>query len=97
METIHLGDSCLIGDTCTIVEEYDRDLRILAKVGEFLAVQSGQRQLLTAVLDDLEHELGMTRGTIMLLSSDGSELFVGMARDLSDTEQKELRYRRGEG
>src|SRR5208283_5124229 len=73
-----------------------RDLRILAKVGQLLAAQSGQRQMLAAVLDELERQLGMTRGTIMLLSSDGNELFVGMARDIS-AEQQDLRYRRGEG
>ncbi len=93
----HPENSGTLGDRCQLVEQPDRDIRILAKVGGLLATQSGQRQMLAGVLDELERELGMTRGTIMLLSSDGSELFVGMARDILGVEQKDLRYRRGEG
>ncbi len=78
-------------------EQVDRDLEVLASVGQLLATQSGQRQMLTAVLDELEKKLGMIRGTIMLLSSDGNELFIEAARDVSCTDQKGLRYRRGEG
>lgn len=79
------------------VEHYDTDLEVLANVGQLLATQSGQRQMLTAVLDTLEEKLGMIRATIMLLSSDGSELFVEVARDVSCENRKDLRYRRGEG
>lgn len=78
-------------------ERYEEDLEVLASVGQLLATQSGQRQMLTAVLDELEKKLGMIRGTIMLLSSDGSELFVEVARDVPHTEHEGLRYRRGEG
>ncbi len=96
MAAIPSSETCTIGEICTIVAQHDRDLRILAKVGELIATQSGQRQMLAAVLDELERQLGMTRGTIMLLSSDGNELFVGMARDTT-SERQDLRYRRGEG
>jgi Nif-specific regulatory protein len=78
-------------------ERYEEDLEVLVSVGQLLAAQSGQRQMLTAVLDDLEEKLGMIRGTIMLLSSDGSELFVEVAKDVPHGERKGLRYRRGEG
>ena len=78
-------------------ERYEEDLEVLASVGQLLATQSGQRQMLTAVLDELEAKLGMIRGTIMLLSSDGSELFVEVARDVPHEEREGLRYRRGEG
>jgi Nif-specific regulatory protein len=78
-------------------DQYEEDLEVLAAVGQLLATQSGQQQMLTAVLDELEAELGMIRGTIMLLSSDGSELFVEVARDVPQGEGKGLRYRRGEG
>lgn len=73
------------------------DLQVLANVGRLLATQSGQRQMLTAVLDELEERLVMTRGTIMLLSSDGSELFIEVAQDASSEDRKSLRYQRGEG
>jgi Nif-specific regulatory protein len=93
---IPVGEACSYGDICTLVAQHDRDLRILAKIGTLLASQSGQRQMLAAVLEELERQFGMTRSTIMLLSSDGNELFVGMARDIA-TERQDLRYRRGEG
>jgi Nif-specific regulatory protein len=72
-------------------------LEVLAGVGQLLATQSGQRQMLTAVLDELEEKLGMMRGTIMLLSSDGNELFVELAHDAPSEHRKDVRYRRGEG
>lgn len=78
-------------------EQYERDLEALASIGQLLATQSGQRQTLTAVLDTLEEKLGMIRATIMLLSSDGSELFVEVARNVSSEDRRDLRYRRGEG
>jgi Nif-specific regulatory protein len=79
------------------IERYEKDLEVLASVGQLLATQSGQRQMLAAVLDELEKKLGMIRGTIMLLSSDGSELFVEVARDVPHGQRDGLRYRRGEG
>ena len=78
-------------------EQYEKDLEVLASVGQLLATQSGQRQMLTAVLDELEKQFGMMRGTIMLLSSDGSELFVEVARNVPHKQREGLRYRRGEG
>ncbi len=78
-------------------ERNGKDLEVLAGIGQLLATQSGQRQMLTAVLDELEEKLGMMRGTIMLLSSDGSELFVELARDAPSEHRQGVRYRRGEG
>jgi Nif-specific regulatory protein len=75
----------------------DRDIEVLAALGKILATQSGQQQMLAAVLDELEAKLGMVRGMVMLLSSDGSELFVEVAQDVSREDRKSLRYRRGEG
>jgi Nif-specific regulatory protein len=78
-------------------ERCGEDLEVLASVGQLLATQSGPRQMLTAVLDELEEKLGMIRGTVMLLSSDGSELFVEVAKDVPHEQREGLRYRRGEG
>jgi Nif-specific regulatory protein len=78
--------------------EHDgRDLEVLANVARLLATLSGQRQILTSVLDELERELGMIRGTIMLLSSDGNELFVEVAQDVPGDGGQQIRYSRGEG
>jgi len=83
--------------TSKSTERYSRDLEILARVGQLLATQSGQQQMLAAVLDELEEKLAMTRGTIMLVSSDGNELFVEVAEDIPEEERERLRYLRGEG
>lgn len=53
--------------------------------------------MLSEVLDVLERGLGMFRGTIMLLSLDGSELCVEAARDFHPSDPAEGRYRPGEG
>lgn len=83
--------------TSNSVERYNKDLEVLWRVGQLLATQSGQQQMLAAVLDELEEKLHMTRGTIMLVSSDGNELFVEVAEDIPHDERERLRYLRGEG
>src|SRR5512147_2502879 len=45
-----------------------RDLRALHAIAQVLAAGSGQEELLLRILEILESELGMTRGTVMLLS-----------------------------
>jgi Nif-specific regulatory protein len=82
---------------CAPTDGHERDLAVLASISRLLASQSGQRQMLGAVLEELEEKAGMLRGTIMLLSSDGSELVVEAASELSVPNHQELRYRRGEG
>lgn len=72
-------------------------LNALYAVVRVLSSQSGQRQMLAAVLDILYQELAMERGTILLLSPDGSELFVEAAQQHSNIDQKSVRYQRGEG
>jgi Nif-specific regulatory protein len=84
-------------DTCRKMGQYHRDMEVLADIGQLLSTQSGQRQMLADVLQELEQELGMIRGTIMLLSSDESELFVAVASNVSNEDCASIRYRRGEG
>ena len=75
----------------------DKFLAVLASLGRLLATGSGQRQMLADVLKELDRELGMIRGTLMLVSLDGSELFIEAAPDIPSPGQPGLRYRRGEG
>lgn len=72
-------------------------MEALSAISAILATQSGQRQMVSAVLDQLRGRLGMLRGTVMLLMPDGKELVVEAAHDLPIAEPKELRYQRGEG
>src|ERR1035437_2130801 len=72
-------------------------LAALCSVARVLASHYGQREMLSMILEIMERELGMARGTILLLSSDGSELIVEAASDLATAEQRGVRYQRGEG
>jgi Nif-specific regulatory protein len=53
--------------------------------------------MLIEVLDVLERELDMQRGTIMLLEPDGTQLRVEAARNIGDEQAGEYSYRVGEG
>ena len=75
----------------------ERELEVLVCISRLLTAQSGQRQMLTAMLRELEEKLGLLRGTIMLLSPDGSELIVEAAPDIPSPQHTELRYQYGEG
>lgn len=79
------------------VRRTEDELAVLASISELLTTLSGQQQVLSAVLRELEQRLGMIRATVMLLSPDGTELVVEAARDLNSPGEDDLRYRLGEG
>ena len=81
----------------TTVEKHRRRLEALNGVAMILSRRAGQRETLTDVLDLLEARLDMSRGTVMLLSADGTELSVGATRGPTDNVQSDVRYQRGEG
>ncbi|MGA8351937.1 MAG: GAF domain-containing protein, partial [Isosphaeraceae bacterium] len=74
-----------------------RDLCALHATAEVLAADSGQEEMLLRILQTLETELGMTRGTVMLVSPDGSELQLAAATGVDEGERGKLCYRAGEG
>ncbi len=76
---------------------HKRELQALYSVAKIMATRSGQREMLLEILDVLDHELAMSHGTVMLLSSDGTELVVEAARNIRSDQSQQLRYRRGEG
>ncbi|MGZ3413377.1 MAG: sigma 54-interacting transcriptional regulator [Isosphaeraceae bacterium] len=73
-----------------------RDLCALHATAEVLAADSGQEEMLLRILQTLETELGMIRGTVMLVSPDGSELQLAAATGVDQDMRGKLRYRAGE-
>lgn len=87
----------LNGRTTAGIDQHPHDMDVLAHIGQLLSTQAGQRQILAEVLRELEEKVGMIRGAIMLLSSDGSELSLAVASNVPDEDYASIRYRRGEG
>ncbi len=79
------------------VEKRVSELEALYAISRILASGSLQRQVLMEVLDVLHDELGMRRGTIMLLSPGNNELMIEVAQNLSEKQRQAVHYRRGEG
>jgi len=73
------------------------ELEALYKISRVLSEGVRQRQLLAEVLDILHSELGMTCGTITLVSPDNRELLVEVGHNLSEAQRLAVRYRIGEG
>jgi len=72
-------------------------LDTLAEVARTLAATTSQEDMLREILRVLEERLGMRRATVMLLSSDGTELYVEALRSSGTKPRDGARYRRGEG
>ncbi|MCL4205612.1 MAG: sigma 54-interacting transcriptional regulator [Pirellulaceae bacterium] len=80
-----------------MMERHEQQLETLAAVSRLLAAPSGQRQLLAAVLDELDRRLHMQRGTILLLLPNGRELVVAAAQSTELSRVAKERYLLGEG
>ena len=79
------------------IDKHVRELEALYRISQVLASGTRQRPMLTEVLDVLHSHLGMTRGTIMLLSPDSDQLMIEVAQNLSEKQRQAVCYRRGEG
>ncbi len=79
------------------LQRHERELDVLASVSQLMATRSGQQEMLTKVLHELERKLRMRHSTVMLLSGDGSELVVEATRQRQSQDWSAVRYRRGEG
>ncbi len=73
------------------------ELEALYSISRILASGSRQKHVLEQVLDVLHDQLGMTRGTIMLLAPGGNELLIEVARNLPGRRGQGIGYRMGEG
>jgi len=78
-------------------ERHVHELEVLYKISRALAQAVRQREMLQEVLELLHDELGMTSGTILLLSPDSTELMIEVAHNLTDSQMAAVRYRLGEG
>jgi len=74
-----------------------RELETLYSISHILAAGKNQKQGLAEVLDMLDSGLGMNRGTVTLLSLDGTEIRIEVAHNLSQEHSRKIRYRMGEG
>ncbi|HEX7501749.1 MAG TPA: sigma 54-interacting transcriptional regulator [Polyangia bacterium] len=72
-------------------------LDALAEVAHTLAGTASQEDMLREILRVVEERLEMRRGTVMLLSPDGQELYVEALRPSGTLPKDTARYRRGEG
>jgi len=79
------------------VIDHKAQLEVLSSVAALIGRRTGQRQMLQEVLDLLEAELAMHRGTIMLLCANGDELMVEATKTIGYLQTDSLRYRKGEG
>ena len=73
------------------------ELETLYRISQILAAGGQQKQTLAEVLDALDKELGMNRGTVTLLSPDSSEIKIEVAHNISLEQSRKVRYRMGEG
>jgi len=92
-----LATMAMAPERSPIIHPHDEGSRVLAEIARLLATQHGQRHVLTEVLKLLEDRLALIRGTVMLLSPDGSELIIAAAPGIPGNVQGQYRYRYGEG
>ena len=78
-------------------KRHGRQLATLYTISDILTTGKLQREMLAEVLDTLDSDLGMSRGTITLLTPDGSEIMIEVAHNLSKAHSRKVRYRIGEG
>lgn len=74
----------------------ESEMQALYDIARVLAQRSGQQQTLTEILKVLQDRLHMTRGTVMLLDGDATQLNVAATADMSMTDPQSS-YKPGEG
>jgi len=74
-----------------------RELETLFKINQILMSGTGQKQVLTEVLDTLDSDFGMNRGTVSLLSPADDEITIEVAHNIPEESKRQVRYRMGEG
>jgi Nif-specific regulatory protein len=74
-----------------------KQLEALYKVSQILATGARQQQTLVDILDVLDKELGLNRGTITLLAPDGEEIRIEATHNLPEEQSRRITYRIGEG
>jgi len=88
-----------VNKNTNIVEQskFPNSLDTLYKISQILAAGLNQRQTLAEVLDMLDNELGMKRGTITLLSPSGNEITTEVTLNPPENRNTKVSYQIGEG
>jgi len=84
-------------NSLTHATRHVRVLETLYKISHILASSKHQKHGLAEVLATLDKELGMNRGSVMLLAPDGNEIMIEVVHNLSEEHSRKIRYRMGEG
>jgi len=74
-----------------------RELSLLFHVSQMLGRSLDLREVGGPLLKALADEMGMRRGTLLLLNRETDEIFIEVAHGLSETQRERGRYRLGEG
>ena len=80
-----------------LMKSHTTQLEVLHAVASIIQRRAGQRRMLQDVLDLLEADLQLHRGTIMLRSPDDDELMVEATKTISEVQPRHMRYQMGEG
>ena len=72
-------------------------LDTLSSISRIIAAGAGRQDALCHVLDVLDRQLGLRRGTITLLTQDGKEAKIEAVHNLSEQKSRSITYRIGEG
>jgi hypothetical protein len=70
-------------------------LESLYKISRILVAGTHRKQALADVVDILEKELGLNRGTVTLLAPDGNEIRIEVAHSFPTERSRAVRYRMG--
>jgi Nif-specific regulatory protein len=84
-------------DSPAALERKFQELTALYEISHALVSSLDPRQALGLILQTLHLRLGMSRGTITLLSPDTHEITIEVAHGLTNEERERGRYRIGEG
>jgi len=74
-----------------------KELSILFQISEMLGRSMDLREVGEPLLKALADEMGMRRGTLLLLNRETGEIFIEVAHGLSETQRERGRYKLGEG
>ena len=83
--------------TKTRASDHVSVLDTLYRITNILAAGPNQKQALAEVLDTLDSDLAMRRGTVTLLSPDRRQILVEVAHGFPDERRRKVRYQVGEG
>ena len=72
-------------------QRHARELETLYGISNILNEGTGQKETLAEVLDTLERDLGLNRGTITLLGPDGQEILIELAHKVGLEERLDHR------